>query len=182
MATKLPIYHATGKNLYARIFNATGLVYNRVTPAFEAPANTPTAYNVDLVESALLGTYFLTWPAVLALGVYTVHVFERVGGSPAYGDLGAGGGDYAYDGSNALVPLCLKSVVDGTMTHQQSSALAASVVAGNYADVRDTVAKTLTITYYRQDRTTVLCVMVTTYADADLMQSVSRSVTWSNLP
>lgn len=72
--------------------------------------------------------------------------------------------------------------IDGTLTAKQMMALGKSVVAGDYAVIRNSTNKTITVTYYRHGTTTVLANLVTTYSDTTLTTAVSRAVTYSNLP
>lgn len=105
MAVKLPFNYTPGlTTLYAQIITPAGNIFNRVTPGFEVPANTPAVYNNAVTESGLPGLYFLTWPASIAAGYYSLVVRNRAGGGPLQSDSIIGAGDLFYDGANVLIP------------------------------------------------------------------------------
>jgi hypothetical protein len=76
----------------------------------------------------------------------------------------------------------LGAIVDGSLTVKQEMLLAQAVLTNNYAITRNPAGHTMTVTYYRQDGTTVVASVVTNYTDSTLSQPTSRSVTLSNLP
>lgn len=78
--------------------------------------------------------------------------------------------------------LLYNAVIDGSITGKQAQALQLATLSGKYSVVRDTVGKTLTTTYKRQDGTTTLAVSVVSYADSALTQPTGRTLTFSNLP
>lgn len=85
-ANEVQIAYAVGSNLYYRIFNSTGEVWNTAgTPAFEAWADG----NVTDYDIALTGTggsfYLGTFPD-LSNGTYSVVAYLRAGGAPAVSD------------------------------------------------------------------------------------------------
>jgi len=85
-ANEVQIAYAVSNNLYFRIFNSTGQVWNTAgTPAFEAWADG----NVTDYDIALTGTggsfYQGTFP-VLSDGTYSVVSYLRAGGTPAVSD------------------------------------------------------------------------------------------------
>lgn len=85
-ANEISLAYAVGNNLYYRIFNSTGQVWNTSgTPAFEAWADG----NVTDYDIALTGTggsfYLGTFPA-LDDGTYGVVSYLRAGGAPTVSD------------------------------------------------------------------------------------------------
>ena len=85
-ANEVQIAYAVGNNLYFRVFNAAGQVWNTSgTPAFEAWADgNVTDYDVALTGTG--GSYYLgTFPDP-ADGTYSVVAYLRAAGAPAVGD------------------------------------------------------------------------------------------------
>ena len=85
-ANEISLAYAVGNNLYFRVFDPTGQVWNTSgTPAFEAWADG----NVTDYDIALTGTggsfYLGTFPA-LDDGTYSVVSYLRAGGAPAVSD------------------------------------------------------------------------------------------------
>ncbi len=84
-ANEVQIPYAVGSNLYFRIFDSTGQVYNTSGAVFEAWADG----NVTDYDTVLTGTggsfYQGTFPAI-ADGTYSVVSYLRAGGAPAVAD------------------------------------------------------------------------------------------------
>ena len=82
--------------------------------------------------------------------------------------------------------LILAAVVDGGFTMKQMQTLSVAVISGNYTETRNTVAKTITVVYYRPaspgNTTTILATLVTNYSDTALTIPTTRTVTFTNLP
>ena len=85
-ANEVQLAYAHSNNLYFRIFNSTGQVWNTSgTPAFETWAGG----NVTDYDIALTGTggsfYLGTFPTMVD-GTYSVVAYLRAGGAPAVND------------------------------------------------------------------------------------------------
>lgn len=92
MAKELKVAHTkTGKSLYALIFNSAGQVWDTTgTPAFATYATANIAnYDVALTEQGTASRIYMgDFPSGINTAEdYSIVVFERLGGSPAEGDL-----------------------------------------------------------------------------------------------
>lgn len=88
----LLIATASGRSIYALIYNRSGEVFN--TSAFEAfVAASYSGYPVALTEDGSTGIYQASFPsAVNTAGTYDVIYYLRAGTSPANGDMVVGAG------------------------------------------------------------------------------------------
>lgn len=84
-ANEVQIAYAVSNNLYFRVFDSTGQVYNTSETAFEAWAD-PNVGDYDVALTGTGGSFYQgTFPAI-SDGTYTVVAYLRAGGSPAVGD------------------------------------------------------------------------------------------------
>ncbi len=88
-ANEVSLAYEVGNNLYFRIFNSTGQVWNTSgTPDFEAWADGNVA-DYDTVLTGTGGSYYLgTFPSTANMvdGTYSVVSYLRAGGAPAVAD------------------------------------------------------------------------------------------------
>ncbi|GIW79442.1 MAG: hypothetical protein KatS3mg105_1249 [Gemmatales bacterium] len=102
MANEIQAVHTSAKTLYALVRDVTANVWNGST--FE-PYNSASlaSYAIAMTEQgSASGYYTADFPAVVA-GEYNVAVYERLGASPAEGDLPVAEGEVHWDG-NTVVP------------------------------------------------------------------------------
>lgn len=95
-------YGIVGATVYVHLRNATGQVYNTVTPAFETWNDANWAdYAIVAAEQGASGIYAGDMPAV-ASGVYSAYAYEQQGGSPAIADAIyiIGCGELSWNGSS----------------------------------------------------------------------------------
>lgn len=87
-SNEIHIGYTVSNNLYFRVFNAAGKVWNTAlgTPAFETWADgNVTDYDVALVGTG--GSFYVgTFPATMADGTFSVIAYLRAGGAPAVAD------------------------------------------------------------------------------------------------
>lgn len=98
-------HDTTGANLYALIRDRDGKVADvAVDQAFETFADASLGdYDLAGAEQGTASQcYAFTFPAWIAAGTYTVHVYERAGGSPAVTDDLVGQGSIEWDGSEIV--------------------------------------------------------------------------------
>ena len=83
---------------------------------------------------------------------------------------------------NGIPAALMATTVDATLTVKQALVLSEAIISGNFSVVRNTVSKTITVTYYRQDGTTVLATLTTTYSDSALTLATGRTIAFGTLP
>ena len=85
-ANEVSLAYAVGNNLYFRIFDSTGQVWNTSgTPAFEAWAD-GNVTDYDIVFIGTGGSFYLGTFPTLDDGTYYVIAYLRAGGTPAVAD------------------------------------------------------------------------------------------------
>lgn len=110
MANELITSWNAGVTLYFHIWNATGLVWNTNTTAFEAysTANIANYAIAATQQGSASGYYRASFPSSIAKGVYSIYAKLQSGGSPAESDLTVGN-QYGYNWSGSA-ELSLNSV------------------------------------------------------------------------
>lgn len=85
-ANEVSLAYAVGSNLYYRVFDSTGQVWNTSgTPAFETWADGNVAdYDIALVGTG--GSFYLGTFPNLSDGTYNIVSYLRAGGTPAVSD------------------------------------------------------------------------------------------------
>lgn len=85
-ANEVQIAYQVNNNLYFRIFNSTGKVWNTSgTPAFETWAD-GNVTDYDIAFTGTGGSFYLGTFPQLDDGTYSVVAYLRAGGTPAVGD------------------------------------------------------------------------------------------------
>lgn len=139
MANEIQVdYAQTGKTLYALIINSSGQIWNG--SAFETIASANwTTYAVTMTEKSTTGIYTGTFP-VVASGLYSVSLRERVGGSPATTDPLVGASEMNWSGTAEVVPIdvsltnsttVVSAVSGGVINAYRGSTWSFNLVIGN---------------------------------------------------
>ncbi len=104
MAGEIQAQWAAGRTLYAIVWNSVGLVWNTSTLAFESFAGGSYAnYTIQMVaQGTTLGFYTGTFPPQIIPGVYSIVVYNQLGGSPAEGDPPVAEGNEEWSGTVTL--------------------------------------------------------------------------------
>ena len=102
MADEIVFAFDKGNNLYARVFNSTGKVWNTSgTPAFETWADgNVTDYDITVTDKSS-GQYIGDFPTTAA-GRFKVNIYLRIGGSPAITDPVLQTGEILWDGTSEI--------------------------------------------------------------------------------
>lgn len=127
-ANEVQLAYAVGNNLYFRIFNSTGQVWNTSgTPAFETWAD-PNVTDYDIALTGTGGSFYQGTFPQLDDGMYSVVAYLRAGGTPAVGDGVISSGEMEWR-SNAeadwsalidLIDAIISTLVDLAMPRTQA--------------------------------------------------------------
>ena len=100
MSEEIVFSFDTGPNVYARVFNLTGQVWNTAgTPAFENWADGNVGdYDIAMTDKKS-GQYIGDFPSTILFGRYKVNIYQRAGGSPAITDSVIGWGTILWNGT-----------------------------------------------------------------------------------
>lgn len=92
---------SSGLNLYVHIRNSAGSIWNGSAFVTWNVANWAT-YAIAMTEQTSSGFYSVAFPSSITAGKYSFFVYQRVGGSPAVGDIATGADDFLWDGTNEI--------------------------------------------------------------------------------
>lgn len=91
----------TGNTIYSFVWDKDGKVWNGSSFETYNSLNWST-YAISMSEATSSGFYKSTFPSSIAVGLYTIGLYQQLGGSPAAGDPSIGAGDYEWDGSSEV--------------------------------------------------------------------------------